>query len=39
MKFISLSTIIGRKEYLAKIKNLPKRHGVGPNAAVSVASA
>jgi len=30
MKFISLSTILARKEYLAKINNRPKRHGAGP---------
>jgi len=28
-----------RKEYLAKINNLPNHHGAGPNAAASVASA
>jgi len=30
MKFVSLSTIIGRKEYPAKTNNLPKRHGALP---------
>jgi len=30
MGFISLSTILVRKEYLAKINNLPNHHGAGP---------
>jgi len=29
MRFISLSTIPVRKEYLAKINNLPNHHGAG----------
>ena len=39
MRFISLSTILVRKQYLAKINKLPNYHGVGPIAAASVASA
>jgi len=30
MRFISLSKILVRKEYLPKINNLPSRHGAGP---------
>jgi len=30
MRFISLLTILVRKEYLPKINNLAKRHGAGP---------
>jgi len=30
MRFISLATIPVRKEYLAKINNLPNHHGAGP---------
>jgi len=30
MRFISLSTIPVRKEYLAKINNLPNHHGAEP---------
>ena len=30
MRFISLSTILVRKEYLAKTNNLPNHHGAGP---------
>jgi len=30
MRFISLDTYLLRKEYLAKINNLPNPHGVGP---------
>jgi len=30
MTFISLSTILERKEYLAKMNNLPKHHDAGP---------
>jgi len=30
MRFISLSTILVCKEYLAKINNRPKHHGAGP---------
>jgi len=37
MRFISISTILLRKEYLEKINNLPKHHGAGPNAAAPVA--
>jgi len=29
-RFINLFTILVVDEYLAKINNLPKRHGVGP---------
>jgi len=29
MTFISLYTILERKEYLAKMNNLPKHHGAG----------
>jgi len=46
MRFISLSTILVRKEYPAKINNHAQQPpwrgapwGVGPNAAASVASA
>jgi len=39
MRFISLDTILLRKEYLAKINNLPNHYDAGPNAAASVASA
>jgi len=44
MRFISLSTVLERKEYPPKMNNLPKHHGggprgAGPNAAASVASA
>jgi len=35
MIFISLSTILVRREYLAKINNLLDHHGAGPNAAAS----
>ena len=30
MRFISLSIILVRKEYLAKMHNLPNHHGSGP---------
>jgi len=33
MRFINLTTILVRKEYLAKINNLPKHHGAGPTEA------
>jgi len=39
IRFISLSTNLERKEYLAKINNLPNHHGAGSNAAASVALA
>jgi len=40
MKFIwRFYWILKRKVYLAKMNNLPKHHGAGPNAATSVASA
>jgi len=40
MKFIwRFYWIIKRKVYLAKMSNLPKHHGAGPNAAASVALA
>jgi len=35
MTFISLSTILERKEYLEKMNNLPNHHGAGRNAAAS----
>jgi len=43
--FINLSTVLVRKEHLAKMNNLLNHHmarapkGAGPNAAASVASA
>jgi len=36
---MSFLQILKRKVYLAKLNNLPKRQGAGPNAAASVASA
>jgi len=30
MRFISLPTILERKEYLAKIKTMANHHGAGP---------
>jgi len=30
MWFISLSAILERKDYLAKMNNLPNHHGAGP---------
>ena len=36
MRLLSLSIILPRKEYLAKINNLLNHHGAGPNTAASV---
>jgi len=36
MRLTSLSIILERKEYMAKMNNLPKHHGAGPEARVSM---